>query len=588
MTERTKRRLAAVVASDVAGYARLTGADEEGTLRKLRQYREELIDPLVEAHGGRIANTAGDSLLIEFLSVTDAVRCSLDLQHGLAERNAGVASDRQIRFRIGINVGDVIAEGTDLLGDAVNIASRVESLSEAGGIAISDDAYRQIRDRLSMAWQDGGEQQLKNISRRVRIWRWSPATKSATSGGAHSNIARGALPVKPSIVVLPFKNLSGDPNQEYFADGLTEDLITAISYWRRFPVIARNSSFTYKGRSVRPEQIAADLGVRYILDGSLRKAGNRIRVTASLVDTEYGHELWAERMDRNLDDIFELQDEITKKVAATTGYQLEQAEIARTARSQSSDVTSWDLVAQGLPHFYEHTCDANRRARQYFEKAVAASPSYSDAWAYLSWAHGHDLMIDCVEDREATTSSGIDAGLRAISLDENSALAHLALGSVYIWSGNVTSGLAEAKRALELNPNDVRAGFAVGNRLTLIGDFAKGVDTIKAALSLNPRDPFRWHYFGYLSRAYLSQGKVDQAFEWAQHAVQIRPDQAETHFRLALCHAHRNNLDDAKRELAICDQLTPGFVARRRNWRPYPDAEKNQQLLAPLRNVGLL
>lgn len=592
MTERAPRRLAAVVSVDVVGYSRLMGLDEDGTIAALRAHRAALVDPTIGEHGGRIVKTMGDGLLLEYGSVVDATRCVIAIQEGMAERNRRIDPAERIVFRIGVNVGDIIVDGEDILGDGVNVAARLQEIAEPGGVALSHRAYEDVRDRLDAPFADGGEITLKNIARPVRVWRWPPPDASSAERVAISaaiDAAQSPRPAdKPSIVVLPFRNISGDPEQEYFADGLTEDLITSISYWRSFPVIARNSSFAFKGQTVQPGQLAEELGVRYVLEGSIRKAGARIRVTAVLADAESGLELWAERFDRSFDDIFDLQDEITRKVAAATGYQLQQAEIARSAARSSEDATAWDLVAKGLPHFYEHTCETNGRARALFEQAVAAAPNYSDAWAHLAWAYGHDLMLGCVDDKTSVAEKGLEAGRRAIALDQNSALARLAMSSVHIWSGDIDAGLAEAKASLQLNPNDVRAAFAVGNRITLAGDIAEGLAIIEDALALNPRDPYRWHYFGYLSRGYLSLGEAERAADWARQAVQLRPDQAETHFRLALCYAHLGQIEAAREAIAHCDRLEPGFVARRKDWRPYPSEDRNAQLLGPLRENGLL
>jgi len=581
------RRLAAIVSADVVGYSRLMGRDEAETLAALQALRNDLIDPLISEHRGRIVKAMGDGLLLEFPSVISAVSCSLSIQNGVQTKNDGGQPEKAIRFRIGIHLGDVIVEGEDIFGDSVNIAARLQEISEPGGLALSSAAYEYLDETAASIFADKGMHDLKNIRRPIRVWQFSNTQRDA----APSKDGAASIPTPinyPTIAVMPFKNLSGDPDQEYFADGLTEDIITAISYWRSFPVIARNSTFSFKGKSIRPKDVASELGARYILEGSVRKAGNRVRVSASLADADHGHELWADRYDRPLDDIFDLQDEITQKVAVAIGFQVERAEIARSSRMRNSDITAWDLLARGLPHFYEHTCEGNARAREFFEQAVVQAPGYSDGWAYLAWAYGHDLMIGCSLDRETTGRLGIEAGRRAVSLDENSALAHLALSSIYVWTGNAASGLDEAKLALDLNPNEVRAGFAVGNRLALAGRAEEGIAQIKAALALNPRDPYRWHYFGYLARTYLSQDDPDQALNWARQAVQLRPDQAEPRFRLALCHAHLDQLDGARRELAICEDLSPGFIDRRRSWEPYPDATRNDHLLAPLRKNGLL
>lgn len=573
------RKLAAILATDVVGYSSLMSEDEAGTVARLKAHRAGLFDPKVSEFGGRIIKLMGDGTLVEFASVQDAVQCAIEIQHALA------GEEGALRLRMGINLGDIIIEDDDVYGDGINVAARLEALSQPGGICISDMVHQNVQAKLDATFEDMGEQQLKNIARPVRTWQWraqmsgDPIPEPPSSQGSLNN---------PAIAVMPFKNLSGDPDQDYFSDGLTEDLITAISYWRTFPVIARNSSFSFKGETTKTGEIAKALGARYILGGSVRAAGNRVRITATLVDAERDHELWAERFDRELTDIFDVQDEITRRVAAVVGHEVEQAELARVSKARTNDFTAWDLVVQGIPHFLEHNCAANRKAQDLFKQATQRAESYSDAWAYLAWTYAHDLMLECAVDVESTAQLGLAAGKRAIALNDDSALAHLALSSVFVWTGEAKNGLAEAQRAHELNPNDVRAAFAVGNRLTLTGELSQGVEIIEDALKLNPRDPYRWHYFGYLSRAYLSLGEAETAFDWAQKAVRLRSDQPEPHFRLALCHAHLGASDEARSELAQCERLEPGFVERRKAWKPYPDDKRNSQLLDPLRQANLL
>ncbi len=573
------RRLAAILAADVVGYSRLVGADEEGTLVALKSLREEMIEPLIADHRGRVVKLMGDGILAEFQSAVDAVKCAIDWQQNMQAQAGGGA----LSFRIGINLGDVVIDGDDILGDGVNIAARLEGAADPGGIAVSDTVKQNVAASLGLSFVDQGLKSLKNINEPVRVWTWrggAPAVDAPARAAPPSN--------KPPIAVLPFKNLSGDPDQDYFSDGLTEDLITAISYWRTFPVIARNSTFSFKGRSAKAADIGKELGATYLLEGSVRRAGSRIRVSASLIDAAREIELWGERFDRDVVDIFDVQDEITARVATVVGHQIERAELDRLSESRSSDITAWDLLVRGIPHFLEHSCQGNIEARKFFLEATERASDYSDAWAYLAWSHSHDLMMGCAIDREDATRLAFEAGRRAVRLNDASALAHLALSSVFVWTGDAENGLAEAQRARELNPNDVRASFAVGNRLTLTGELEQGIEIIEEAMTLNPRDPYRWHYFGYLSRAYLSLGHPGRATEWARRAVQMKPDQPDTHFRLALCHAHSGLLDEAREELRTADTLEPGFLERKKSWKPYPSEARNEQLLAPLRAEGLL
>jgi TolB-like protein len=336
------RKLAAILAADVAGYSRLTGIDEEGTLKRLRKLRRELINPAVSLHRGRIVKTTGDGILIEFPSVVDAVRCALDVQRGMDGRNADVQTEQRIEFRVGINVGDVVVEGDDLLGDGVNVAARLEGIADAGGICISEAAYQHIRDKLDLIFEDTGEQRLKNIARSVRVYRVRP------SGAAASSRPALPLPDKPSIAVLPFQNMSGDPEQEYFADGIVEEIITALSRFRQLFVVARNSSFTYRGRTVDVKQVGRELGVRYVLEGSVRKAGNRVRITGQLIDASSGGHLWADRFDGDLEDIFDLQDKITGSVVGAIAPKIEQSEIERAKRKPTGDLVAYDYYLRAI------------------------------------------------------------------------------------------------------------------------------------------------------------------------------------------------------------------------------------------------
>lgn len=583
-----ERRIAAIVVTDIVGYSRHMGRSEEQTLSRLKAINDQVVAPLLSSFAGRLVKTMGDGLLIEFRSVVSAIQFSQRLQHDVVAFTEQVVEQERLALRIGVHLGDIIVDGEDLFGDGVNIAARLQEFAPASGIAISQIAYEQLDESSGDQFESAGEQTFKNIRRPVPIWTWprSSVNRKETTERSANNSGREIE--NPTIAVLPFKNLSGDPDQEYFSDGLTEDLITSISYWRSFPVIARSSTFAFKNHESKPGEIARQLGARYLIEGSVRTSGARVRISASIVDAELDHELWADRFDRKLDDIFDVQDEITSRVAAIVGHEIEQAEMARLARTRPKDVSTWDLIAQGIPHFLEHSCAGNRKARQLFKQATQQKEDYSDAWAYLAWTYSHDLMIGCDVDRDETSRLALAAGRQAVALDDDSALAHLALSSVYVWTDNLGASIDEAQRALELNPNDVRAGFAVGNRLTLVGRIEEGIETILSALKLNSRDPYRWHYFGYLARAYLTKGSPREALDWATQAARLRPDRADIHFRLALCHAHNGDLDNARAELDKCDAIEPGFSKDRTDWKPYAEPELNDQLLRPLRDANLI
>jgi adenylate cyclase len=356
--ERVDRRLAAIFAGDVAGYSRLMGVDEEGTLRQLKTHRKELIDPKITEHRGRIVKTTGDGVLVEFVSVVDAVRCAVDIQRGMVERNAEVPADRRIEFRIGINVGDIISDSNDIYGDGVNVAARLEALAEPGGIMVSRNVHDQVRDKLSFGFEDMGEQTIKNIARPIGVYHVSlvddaaPIAVKIAASAAKTELSSAD---RPSIAVLPFVNMSGDPEQEYFADGISEDILTGLSKLRWFFVIARNSSFTYKGKAVDVKRVARELGVRYVLEGSVRKGGNRVRITAQLIDAATGNHIWADRYDGDLTDVFALQDEITKKVVAAIEPRLLEAEGIRSQNRSPEDLGAWDMVIQANSLFWRLT-----------------------------------------------------------------------------------------------------------------------------------------------------------------------------------------------------------------------------------------
>jgi len=382
--QRVQRRLAAIMAVDVVGYSRLMREDEAGTLAQLKTLRKELLDPKVDEYGGRIVKTTGDGILVEFPSAVDAVQHAVDVQLAMERRGSDVPKDRRIEIRVGINVGDVIVEGDDLFGDGINVASRLEGIALPGCTCISSSVYEQVRHKIDIAYEDLGEQSVKNIADPVHVYR---IARGGAQPPSDALVSSEAMFRRPAVAVLPFENLSDDPGQEYFADGLTEDVITALSLGRSFPVIARNSTFAFKGKSPAIRKVGQELGAQYVIEGSVRKSGNRVRVTAQLINAETGHHVWAERYDRDLQDIFELQDDLTSKIAATTAPELERSEHRRAAEGRPRDLGTWDRVQQGMAQLYEFSKDGNERARETFNKALAIEPNYSRAHTGLAWTH---------------------------------------------------------------------------------------------------------------------------------------------------------------------------------------------------------
>lgn len=576
------RRLAAILAADVVGYSYLMGRDEAGTLTRLKAHRIECFEPLVARHRGRVVKLMGDGALVEFASVVDAVECAVAVQKGVTEREADVPDDERIRLRIGINLGDVIVDDDDIFGDGVNVAARLEGLAEPGGVCLSGQAYDQVAGKLNLVFTDLGAHEVKNIARAIRVYRIE-----AIPGEVSAATAEGMM-TRPAVAVLPFTNIGGDPEQAYFADGLTEDVITALSLWRSFPVIARNSTFTYKGQAVDVKRVGRELGARYVLEGSVRKAGNRVRVTAQFIDAETGHHVWVERYDRALEDVFDLQDELTQRMAATIEPELERAELKKAAAKRTESLSAWDCYLRGMAAITQRSCEGNARAREMFERAVARDPNYSDGWTGLTLSHVRDISEGCTDDREATLARAFEAGHRAVALDGASSSAHFNLGTAYVWAERYDLAIAETELALRLNPNNAHACMGLGNRLDLAGRTEEGIAQMEHSLQLNPRDPNLASYMGFLARAYIRLGDYEKALDRARSMVQLRPNHPDPLYRLAVCLAHLDRVEEARAALEGCERLRAGFLTQRAGWRPYPDADSNERFFAGLRRHRLL
>ena len=569
------RRLAAILAADVVGYSRLVRVDEEGTIEALKTLRSDVIDPRLRHYNGRVVKLMGDGMLVEFSSVVDAVRAAIDVQETIGERNSCLSANKQIRFRVGINLGDVIIDGDDIHGDGVNVAARLEGLAEPGGICISGAVYEQVRDRVEAHFQNMGDQLVKNIDRPLPVWRWPPV---GTVGGKGEGSRIATEPSqRPAIAVLPFANLGDDPDQEYFSDGLTEDIITALTYWRSFPVIARNSCFAYKNRIADIKEVGRELGARYLLEGSVRRHGSRIRIAAQLIDGVSGQHVWAERYDRQLDDIFEVQDDIVQCIAAHVAPELAKAELQRSRSKQPEDLDAWDLCLRAMPLIRRRTREGNANARELFLRAIEIRPDYSNAYAGLAMSYQQDILIGVAEDRIATATKVMEAARKAIEYDESSSWAHHELSTAYQWLDRTEDALAEARISVELNPNDAYALHALGNKSDLAGD-PKGISLMERAQKLNPEDASRYTQLTFLARAYLNVGNYAAAEERARHAIRRESEYAPAHFILAIALAGLERFDEARTALARCDEISPGFVASRLDWRPYKDPESNRRL----------
>ncbi len=507
-----ERRLAAILAADIVGYSRLMRADEEGTLTRLKALRAELFDPQVAAHRGRIVKTTGDGALVEFASAVDAVRCAVAVQGGLAEREDGTPGDAAMTLRIGINLGDIIIENGDIYGDGVNLAARLEGLAEPGGICLSANIHEQVRHKLNLAYQDLGDKTVKNIAEPIRVYRVVP---EAAPGGTQAL----SLPDKPSIAVLPFDNMSGDPEQEYFADGISEDLITALSKIRWFFVIARNSTFTYKGQAVEVTQVAKDLGVRYVIEGSVRKAGNRVRISAQLIDATTGHHVWAERYDRDLADIFELQDEMTQTIAGAVEPELSAAERERAARKPPESLDAWETYQRGLWHLWSFTKDDNSEAQRVLRRAQELDPGFATAYAFESYSHYLDAMLGFAETSAGSLAAALTAAQKALALDDKDPVAFFALGRVYMMRGEHDASVAELDTALALNPSFAMAYHGLGAALMLSGRLEEAAEALDKAIRLSPRDPVSWGTMCFRSMTCTLLHQYEAGVMWARRAV---------------------------------------------------------------------
>ena len=490
-TERVERKLAAILAADIVGYSRLMGADEEGTLARLKSHRRELIDPKIAKHRGRIVKTTGDGLLVEFGSVVDALRCATELQADMAERNAVVSAVDRIDFRIGIHQGDVVVEDGDIFGDGVNVAARLEGLAEPGGICVSARVQEDASGRLDLVFEDMGEQALKNIARPVRVYRVRDAGTAAKSPSA---LLPSALPLpdKPSIAVLPFANLSGDPEQEYFADGMVEEIITALSRILWLFVIARNSSFTYKGQAIDVKQVGRELGVRYVVEGSVRKAGGRVRVTAQLIDASNGAHLWADRFEGSLEDVFELQDKVASSVAGVIEPTLQIAETAHLANRPTNDLTAYDLYLRAWA-MVESSARQTPDALRLMEQAIARDPSYGPALAYAAVCCFRLVGDGRSEDPEADCLKGTDFARRALGVagDDPNILAHVALARAY-FGEDIGSMMALIDRALALNSSFARGWYISGILKLWEGQPDAAIERVETSLRLSPRARTGW------------------------------------------------------------------------------------------------
>jgi adenylate cyclase len=627
ITTSFKRKLTAILSADVAGYSRLMGEDEAGTLRTLNTYKE-VMGSLIQQYRGRVVSTAGDSVLAEFASVVDAVQCAVEIQQVLRAKNAVLPETRRMEFRIGINLGDVIEEGDSIYGDGVNIAARLEGLAEAGGICISGSAYEQIENKLPLRYEYLGEHEVKNIAKPVRVYRakiepgeppegkvkakvksknWKYLAIAATvvviiaAAALWQFVLRTShppvevaskekmafpLPDKPSIAVLPFVNMSDDPKQEFFSDGITEEIITALSKVPRLFVIARNSTFTYKGKPVKVKQVSEELGVRYVLEGSVRKSGDKVRITAQLIDAITGNHLWAERYDRDLKDIFALQDEITLKIIQALQVKLTAGEQAHVIGKGTENLNAYLKTLQAFEQFLRMNKQGSTMAKQLAKEAIALDPKYARPYAVIAYSHMLDLWFRFSESPEESMKLAVDAAQKALVLDDSDSLTHTCFSALYIMQRQHDKAIASAERALELSPSGGRALSSFGTALSFACRFSEAVQYLEQAIRL---DPFPSSVsFRNLGSAYSALGRYEEAIVELKKALKLEPNDLFTHLRLAVTYVKLGRDQEARAEAAEVLRIHPKFsLEHYAKTLPYKDQSVVDDHIACLRKAGL-
>ncbi len=583
-----ERKLIAIMVGDVVGYSRLAGAYESETIEGLKACFD-FIRECVSDHRGKIFNTAGDSVLAEFGSVVDAARCALDIQSFFDEINEGMARERRFLMRFGIHMGEVVVDGDNYLGDGVNIAARLEPLAEPGGVCVSASVFHNLKGRIDAEFSDMGECDLKNIGRAVRAYHTPPRSDPEEDVAAPETGTASALESSanaPAVAVLPFDNLGGNPADDFFADGLTEDIITALAAWRSFPVIARNSTFAYKGKSPDVRTVAEELKARYVLEGSVRKSGNRVRVNAQLIDAVTGHHIWAEKFDREVEDLFALQDEITRYLASIVEPEIGKNEQNRIAPARPSSLGAWELFQQGMAFLNRWTREGNAEAREIFQRALELDPRYSQAWTGLAYTHHRDIWFGYAEDRQASIDAQIESARQAVAFDETDSRAHCQLGFGYTWARKFDLAIAEGERAVELNPSNFVALAQLGIALSYAGRPAEGVPMLERAIGINPRNPRIQFALSALARARLNAREPEKAAEVARRALTHKADYPLALLILASALGHMGRAEEGAAALAECRRLQPGFATEWVSTPMYENPADDRYLLEGLQKSG--
>jgi TolB-like protein/Tfp pilus assembly protein PilF len=585
-----QRRLAAIVSADVAGYSRLMGRDESGTLAALKGLRQEVIDPAIARHGGRIVKTTGDGLLLEFPSVVNAVRCAVEVQTAMADRTVSTAEDRRIAFRVGINIGDIIVEGDDIFGDGVNVAARLQEIAAPGGICVSSRVHEDVRDRLDTAFDDGGTQTLKNIARPVQVWRWQPGTAVPRPASAPTALP---LPDKPSIAVLPFQNMSGDPEQEYFTDGIVEDIITALSRFKALFVIARNSSFTYKVKTVDVKQVGRELGVRYVLEGSVRKAANRLRISGQLISAATGGHLWADHYDGVLEDVFELQDRVTASVVGAIAPKLEQAETERALSKPTENLDAYDCYLRAVASDHKASRELNKEASEealrLCYRAIELDPEYSSAYGLVAMCYQRRFHNRWMADPAQEMAEAQRIARRVVDLGHDDALSLGRAGvALAFLADDLDAGRALIDRALSLNSNLALAWAFSGWIRNWFGDTELAIKHFMNSIRLNPRDPNIVASYHGIAHAHFCSGDYDEASAWCEKALAEAPNYPQVLRMAAAADALAGRLERAQKAARRVRDLDPAFrVSDMKGRFPSRRPEHPAKFEAGLRLAGL-
>ena len=589
--ERVQRRLAAILSADVVGYSRLMGIDEAGTLGRLKALRREIIDPMIAAHAGRMVKLMGDGALVEFASAVDAVTCAIEIQKRIREHDTGVSEDDRIEFRIGINVGDIIVDGDDIYGDGVNVAARIQALADPGGIYISRGAAEQVRDKVPIKIETRGEQTVKNIARPIEVFCIMADERDRIAVAFPEPATRAPSPVvtdKPSIAVLPFNNMSGDHDQEYFSDGISEDVITNLSRNRVFFVISRSTSFTYKGAAVDVARVARELGVRYVLEGSVRRVGNRVRITAQLIDAPSGHHLWADRYDRELADVFLVQDEIARNITGAIAPGIISAEIQHSRRKDPGQLDAWDRIMRAHWHIRRFTQDDMAQARLLLAQAIALDPANSMALSDLAFACHFEAVFGWGDGPAASHTQLGEAARKAVAADDSDAAAHTALAIYDLFSGRHEEARRRLLGALDLDPNAVFARGYLGVSYAFSGDYDAALPHLDEAIRLSPRDPLLIIWQLCKGWAALLTQRYEEAIKFASLAAEANPEFPDIYAVLAAANGQLDHVDAAQAALDQLSQRMPALTTNdERLNRPLERAEHRASFLEGLRKAGM-